>query len=119
MLLALRMRGGTSSQFIRVAQDDGSRSVLHQDKQFCHCSLGKAAPDFAFIILWKRSSTVFFSLERLVKMVMIAKAVNGLRKMMKKKAIRHRRKGSTESFEPRNPITESEIEGRTNAVEEV
>ena len=45
------------------------RSVLHQDKQFCHCSLGKAAPDFAFIILWKRSSTVFFSLERLAKMV--------------------------------------------------
>ena len=53
-------------------------------------------------------------------MVMIAKAVNGLRKMMKKKAIRHRRKGSTESFEPPNPITEIEGRaGRANAVEEV
>ena len=114
MPLALRMRRFT---FSRVAQDDGSRSVLHQDKQFCHCSLGKAAPDFAFIIIWKRSSTVFFSLERLV---MIAKVFNGPRKMMKKKAIRHRRKGSTKSFEPPNPISEIEGRaGRANAVEDV
>ena len=52
-------------------------------------------------------------------MVMIAKAFNGLRKMLKTKALRSRRKGSTESFEPRNPITEAEIEGRPNTVEEV
>ena len=50
---------------------------------------------------------------------MIAKAFNGLRKMLKTKALRSRRKDSTESFEPQNPITEAEIEGRPHIVEEV
>ena len=52
-------------------------------------------------------------------MVMIAKAFNGLRKMLKKKVLRRRRKGSTQTFEPRNSISEAEIEGEANAVEEV
>ena len=50
---------------------------------------------------------------------MIAKAFNGLRKMLKKKVLRRRCKGSTQTFEPRNTISEAEIEGEANAVEEV
>ena len=52
-------------------------------------------------------------------MVMIAKALNVLRKTLKKKLLRRRRKGSIQSFEPRNPIAEAEIEGESNTVEEV
>ena len=95
------------------------RRVHFAKKQFCHCSFGKAALVFTSIIFVKRSSTVFISLESFAKMVMIAKAFNGLCKMLKKKILRRCRKGSTQTFEPRNPISEAEIEEEVNAVEEV
>lgn len=78
---------------------------------------------FAIVCSWKAFAVFVLSCpfvkEKFVKMVMIAKTLNGLRKTLKKKLLRRRRKGSVQTFEPQNPISEAEIEGESNTVEEV